>query len=248
MNRNRIIIIDELRGIAVILMIIYHTLYSLEFIFNYNLGFNLLTNKITIALQLIIGCLFVFISGVSSGLAKNPLKNGIKLALVSAMITLVTKIFIPSEQIIFGVLHFLSVMMIVVGIWRYGKEKFIVKHRINRRIIPEILLGEILAILFIACYNIRGILSFENGNIITSILGFPSKSFYSADYYPIIPWAFLFLSGYNLKKIFNSEKLRNFSILGEGGILSFLGNNSLKIYLVHQPIIIFLIFIAKKMF
>ena len=248
MDKKRIIIIDELRVIAVILMIIYHALYSMEFIFGYDLGFNLLKNRYTIILQIVIGCSFVFISGVSNGLTRNSLKNGIKVGIISILITLLTKIFIPSEIIVFGVLHFLATMMIIMGIWKLLKER---KERKKAHSIVKLNpknIGEIFAILFVACYNISELYRFKNGNILTSILGFPAEGFYSADYYPLIPWTFLFLSGYYLKGIFESERIRSTSILGENGILVLLGRNSLKLYVVHQPIIILLLFIIEKLF
>lgn len=250
MKENRIIIIDEIRGIAIILMIIYHTLYSMEFIFGYNLGFKLLENRYMVVLQVIIGCLFIFISGVSSSLSKNPFKNGIKIGLASLLISLFTSSIIPSEKIIFGVLHFLATMMILIGIWANIRGRIQIIKPINiyngeknkRSKIKPKNIGEIFAILFVACYNIGGKYKFEKGNIITAAIGFPAREFYSADYYPLIPWAFLFLSGYYLKELFETNRIREFSVLGENSILGFLGKNSLKIYIVHQPIIIFFLF------
>lgn len=249
---NRIVILDELRGIAIILMIIYHTLYSLEFIFNYDLGFQLLSNPLTIALQLLIGCLFVFISGISSGLSSSVFYNGIKTGLVALVITLVTGLIIPTEKIVFGVLHFLSLMMILTGLYKIiFKQKNDIKSKSlkNDKDILSIFLLLISAILFVACYNISSVIKVPQGNLFTSIMGFPSKDFFSSDYYPVIPWGFLFLSGLFASKVVKkSQGLKKIKIMKNSGALATLGRNSLIIYVVHQPIIIGMIFLMNKIF
>lgn len=244
MKKDRVVVLDEFRGIAVVLMVIYHVLYSLEFIFGYNLGFHLLTNPFTVYLQRIIGCMFVFISGVSSGLSSNyhiNFKNGVKVGIISILITIVTKIIIPEELIVFGVLHFLSVMMLAVALFRYCNKK----HHKTRFF--HMILSGTFAILFIACYNIGESYSNTSHSLLISILGFPAKNFYSADYYPILPWGFLFLSGFNLSEsIKKFNKLKIFRLMSNHSWLSYIGENSLVVYIVHQPIIIVIIYILQE--
>jgi uncharacterized membrane protein len=76
-------------------------------------------------------------------------------------------------------------------------------------------------------------------------IGFPAADFYSADYFSVLPWIFLYFTGYHLGKILFANE--GFLRLGSHKIpfLSFLGTKSLLIYIIHQPVcygIVWLIF------
>ena len=73
------------------------------------------------------------------------------------------------------------------------------------------------------------------GRIMT-YLGFTEEGFYSADYFPLFPWFFLFLTGYYLNMLLKDTKIMN---LFEKGVapLNFPGRHSLIIYMLHQPVI-----------
>lgn len=248
--KNRIIILDELRGIAILMMIAYHTLYSMEFLFGYS-NIQLLQNPFLKGFQISIGVLFITISGISSYLSDHNFTNGIKVGLVAIAITIATTFVIYSERILFGVLHFLATMMIFSGFYKQFKPKWKIKVKFYTYFVIACTL------LFIACYNIpKGYIGFLNyrlllpknlyKNFFTSILGFPSSNFFSADYYPIIPWVFLFVLGFCLGPILKRNlNFQNSKIIGKYSFLTVLGKRSLIIYLVHQPIIIALLFVIQ---
>ncbi len=84
-----------------------------------------------------------------------------------------------------------------------------------------------------------GVRIFEPGMVSTNLfapLGIYGLGFFSADYFPVIPWYFLFLTGYFL-----------FGVLRAGGaggllsrkipLLSAAGRHTLPVYLIHQPIL-----------
>ena len=75
-------------------------------------------------------------------------------------------------------------------------------------------------------------------NLFTAYLGFPPPSFYSTDYFSLIPWAFLYLCGYELHRIAREKGVLASQVFKkEIRPLSFLGRNSLTIYLLHQPLL-----------
>ena len=75
-------------------------------------------------------------------------------------------------------------------------------------------------------------------DLFTAYLGFPGPSFYSTDYFSLLPWAFLYMCGYELHMICRSAGLTDAPILRRGvKTLAFLGRNSLLIYLLHQPVL-----------
>lgn len=74
------------------------------------------------------------------------------------------------------------------------------------------------------------------GTGVTAVLGFPPAGFYSSDYFPLLPWLFLFWAGYFLHFCMGRarmEPLRR-SVCAP---LGWLGRHSLGIYLLHQPVI-----------
>lgn len=86
----------------------------------------------------------------------------------------------------------------------------------------------------------RGSLVFLSGLLVsaaTAYLGLPPSEFYSTDYFSLLPWAFLFASGYFLYQIFEEKDLLRHLHLGSRGLkpAKWLGRHSLVIYMIHQP-------------
>ena len=103
-NKKRIVILDTIRGILIILVILYHFLYDLNFIFNVNIPL-MNTAGINIFRDIFVSML-IFISGICCNLSKSNLKRGIKVLFFGLVISVVTITIIPEERIIFGILHF----------------------------------------------------------------------------------------------------------------------------------------------
>jgi hypothetical protein len=75
-------------------------------------------------------------------------------------------------------------------------------------------------------------------NHLTAYLGFPHAGFFSTDYFPLLPWVFLFITGFYLFQI-TSEKGFNEKLFARGQVplLNLIGRNSLLVYLLHQPVL-----------
>lgn len=248
-HKRRIIIVDEIRGFLVISMIIYHFIYSYQYIFAINPEIDFFKFTITRWIQMAISLPFIFISGFSSSKSKNILKRGCRLLAIALMISLATYLFIPDEFIVFGILHFLATSMILYGILKliFG-ENLIIKNKNPLNMVV------MYVFLLIICYNIRsgyiGIHSlFEIElpellymNTFTSIIGFPSASFVSADYFPLIPFGFAFTGGVFFESYLNKVKLSENAYKEHSKILNFIGKHSLVFYIIHQPIILAVLF------
>jgi uncharacterized membrane protein len=68
-------------------------------------------------------------------------------------------------------------------------------------------------------------------------LGIYTSSFTSSDYFPLLPWAFIFLVGTFFGRFAAAEKFPKFTYQSHIPPLSFMGRHALIIYIVHQPII-----------
>lgn len=233
-------LIDTLRGIMLISMIFYHALYDLVCIWGINL--NWFHGSISNIWQLSICSSFILISGFSWQLGKNHFKRGIIVYCCGILITAVTSLVIPQERIIYGILTFIGLMMLVM----IPLNKILKKLNYKVGIL-------IFVLLFLLTYNINNhYIGFSKWNLAIpdvlykfgwlTIFGFPSDNFISSDYFSLIPWMFMYITGYYM--YFPMSNIKNSKILKlKLPIINFLGKNTLIIYLIHQPIIYMLCYL-----
>ena len=80
-------------------------------------------------------------------------------------------------------------------------------------------------------------------NYLTAYFGFPPDGFYSTDYFPLLPWFFLFLTGYFIFRavspLIRRKKEAGGSSPAPAAMKPFcwIGRHSLILYLLHQPVI-----------
>lgn len=235
MEKKRINIIDEVRGLCIVLVVIYHLFYSLAMIFG--VEWSLEPFAVMRIYQPVLPGMFILISGISFHLSRSNLRRGLILLGISLAMTAILAIFMPSQIILFGILHFLAFANIVCGL---------LKNQIQK--IPAASGAIICVLLFLLTYNIqRGHLGIEGlwayhlprelyTTDLTMMFGFFSPTFYSSDYCPILPWIFLFLLGTILGRYV--QKLPESLCRVHIRPLAFIGRHTLIIYLAHQPIIV----------
>jgi uncharacterized membrane protein len=224
-KKSRIGEIDFVRGVALILMIYFHLIYDLNEILNlpisYNDGIHSVIGKIS-------GNLFIIISGVSSSLSQNNFRRGIKVFLIGLCITIVTGFFNPNFSIQFGILHFLGFSMLIIK--PFLKIKSFILFFVGS------------FILFVGWSYFPILVD----NTYLFPLGLIHKSFYSADYYPFIPYFGVFLIGVSSGKFLYREKRARLCFPLENNWLSKLGRHTLWIYLIHQPLILFVLSLLTR--
>ena len=125
-GKKRIYLLDELRGLAVFCMVFYHAFYSMSEFFNIAVGTKLL-DFFTPA-EPFFAALFIVISGISSRLSHNNTKRGVRLLCVALALTVVTAVIMPmmhfeGAEIYFGILHLLSLSMLIFSALRAGLDK-----------------------------------------------------------------------------------------------------------------------------
>lgn len=235
-NKKRIEILDELRGFAILAMIVHHFFLDVGDVLSLEWGYDIF--KKLCAFQPIFWTIFIIISGICSRLSRNALKRGLIVFASGMVITFVTVVIMPhlgyeNAQIYFGILHCLGASMIITGLLMPLIEKF------------NTLAGIIIcAVLFIATYNINsGELLFgliKLPDVKTNILmplGLFNSHFKSADYFSILPWIFLFLIGAFIGKYAKSGDFPQVCYKRHSKVLSFVGRNSLWFYLGHQVVL-----------
>jgi uncharacterized membrane protein len=68
-------------------------------------------------------------------------------------------------------------------------------------------------------------------------IGIYNNSFYSADYFSILPWIFVFLFGAFLGKLAKDGKFPKWTYKKHSKMFAFVGRNSLWFYLGHQAVL-----------
>ena len=244
-KRKRIYLLDEIRGFAVICMVFHHTLLSIGEIFS-SQTFLGLFNTLCI-FQPLFWFFFFGASGISSRLSRNNLSRGLKLLGIALVVTVVTwAYFNGTYTIVFGVLHFLSLAMII---FHFIKPLF---ERLNP------IVGIVICfLLFAFTYHLSsgyvGIFDMVKiylprelyGTHFLFWLGFPSADFVSADYFPLLPHIFLFFIGGFLGTYVVRGRVPKFAYKKHSGFLCFFGKHALIVYIAHQPIIYAVCYLVK---
>ncbi len=227
--------IDFLRGIAIILMLGFHWIVDLELLRGYQPSLNpfLLSSW-----QKATAILFLLLAGISLTLQRNnfektgkwnkALKRSALILGWSLLITLVTLLLFQEALIVFGVLHLIGVAVIISQPLLHLKTW-------------NLLLGIIITGLGIS-------LNFQRFSFPWLIwAGFIPDDFFSIDYFPLFPWFGVILIGVYLGNILYQNQTRKFTLKDPKSKvilwLCFLGRNSLKIYLLHQPLFIAILFL-----
>ena len=231
--------VDFLRGIAILMMVMYHSLWNLNHF--YNIGVSV-SEGFWGAFQVTTASLFLFLAGVSltissagnnTGYAKY-LKRGLKIFSFGLIITLVTKLIFPNGFVVFGILHLIGVSIIISYVFRkFGY------------------LNLLFGVGFIAVGALLKGYAVDFDWLF--FLGVYSGSFYSLDYFPVFPWFGVILIGMFFGDLLYSNNKRNFKLkdLPENvaaRFVCFLGKKSLIIYLLHQIVLYGMFFVVSTIF
>ncbi|HHW47169.1 MAG TPA: DUF1624 domain-containing protein [Clostridiaceae bacterium] len=226
-SANRIWELDFLRGIALLLMIYFHVIYDLKDMWDYPVSYS---SGINYYIGKLSAILFMIISGISCSLSRSNLKRGLKVFGIAMAITIVTHLYGSEFGIKFGILHFLGICMMMYPL--FGKLKWYLLVLLGTAMIIAGLLLDGVSVNFDFLFPI----------------GITSPNFSSSDYYPLLPWMGVFLYGNALAKILYAKKTSLFRFSIKPNIISWLGRNTLLIYVVHQPVIIAVIYIIRAVF
>ena len=216
--------LDLIRGVTLLSMIAYHGTWNLVYLFGVDLPwYEQLPGHIW---QQSICWTFILLSGFCFSMGSRHLKRGLEIFGGGALVSAVTLIAMPENQILFGILTFTGSAMLLMILL----EKLLKK-------VPAGLGATAAMVLFFFFENWQAP-AWLYRNLLTAYLGFPARSFVSMDYFPIFPWIFLFITGYFLYRILHS---RGWDVkLFSGGnlpVLGWLGRHTLPIYLIHQPVL-----------
>ena len=255
-HNRRLALLDSLRGITLISMILYHACWDAVYIVGADWPWY--RSRGGFIWQQSICWTFILLSGFCIPFSKRLLRRGLTVSCAGALVMLVTNLVLPEDRVLFGVLTLIGSCMLIMipvraargngdetrGAWRrlfICASLFILCRDVNSGVIGTGLFHRICPVIPYICMTLPESLY---RNLFTAYLGFPPVHFYSTDYFSLIPWTFLYLCGYELHWIMKEGGLLEKSFMTKGiEPLSFLGRNSLLIYLLHQPVLYGLVLI-----
>lgn len=217
--------IDVLRATAIVLMVLFHLIYDLKEFAGININYQ---DPVWFLVGKTSALLFIFISGLASGFSRSPVRRGFKVLLYGMGITVVTYLVMKDMYVRFGILHFLGVTMILSTFLYSLSSRMLWGLAGSSALLGFWFKGQVLETsLFIP-------------------FGLIYKEFGSMDYYPIFPYVAVTLLGILAYRHLYAQRVEPlFRYRLNCKPILWLSRNSLVIYLLHQPIILLIIFSIK---
>ena len=240
-SRRRYPLLDAWRGFALINMIAYHAMWDLVYLAGVDAPWYL--SRGAFYWQQFICWSLILLSGFCWSMSRHPVRHGLITFGAGMLVTVVTLLFLPDATIWWGVLTFLGAAALAL----YALHPLVKRGSAWLGLAAS-------AVLFAVTYHVPdGTLAggvilperlYQFGHL-SAFLGFAPAQFSSGDYFPLIPWLFLFLVGYYLYRLWRWSD----EIIPLGGrdipILGWMGRHSLAIYLAHQPVLYVMVLILN---
>lgn len=235
-QNKRYRLLDTVRGVCILGMIAYHTLFDIVAFFGVPINESLF-NVINVVRDFG-ACCFICLAGICMHFGKKPLKRILLLSAASLIVSAVSFFAVPDMPIYFGILTFMAASAVIM----LPLQKFLDR-------LPPVPFLILSFLLFLVTFEVSGgyigyydlvvaiLPEWLYRNFVTAFFGFPFIGFATSDYYPLLPWIFMFFTGFFMwNAVKGKEKVNN---VLKFGIKPFekIGRLSLYIYMAHQPVI-----------
>jgi uncharacterized membrane protein len=228
--------VDAARGVAIIMMIVYHSTYDLDTLGGYDIQST--TGQWALFADVTAG-LFLFLVGVSLAISRarttltgwnlfrKYLARGLRILVYAVVLTFVF-LALGMGVVAFGILHLIGISIILA--YPFLRLRF-----------TNLVLG---ALIFVAGQYILA-QGLDSQSIWLLPFGIVPEGVIMPDYRPLLPWFGVVLIGLFFGNLVYGDGGRPAVTEDEAPLparpLLPLGRNSLFIYLIHQPIIIALL-------
>lgn len=237
---QRFIELDILRGFAILFMIILHLFWDLDY-------FGILPlNEQFYSLNIIVPVMFFLLVGICLAVNNNKyqkqpkklyyrtIERGLWILNLGMLLTLLTTVFLPDRPILFGVLHCIGCCIILSTV--------LLRFKSTNLILATLIIVTGLALGFFY--------TTENPNMAELATGIHESDVtaQTIDYFPILPWFGVCLLGIAIGNVLYKDNKRRYSFpdlskYKPTKIFSWMGQHSLAIYLIHQPVIAGVLFL-----
>ena len=236
-KNDRIWELDALRGVCILCVIAVHLIYDLGFF----IGLDLHLPAWYVFIQQYGGVIFVILSGCCATLGSRSFRRGCIVFACGLLISLVTfgmyRLGMATRDVIvwFGVLHLLASCMLLFGLTRKLWEA------LPAWVLPVLCL----ALIFLTAPCADGVTT-QTPHL--WLFGFTTPDFASADYFPLLPWFFVFLLGTWAGRYVKAGRLPQWFYTAKAPRLALVGRHALLLYVLHQPLLYALTMLLRLIF
>ena len=233
----RLPVVDVVRGIAVVQLVAYHFIYDLDYFGWISIAMN--RDQPWVGWRTAIVTQFLLLVGIGLVLrasfkpvSSDFLKRWVQIAGAALLVSAGTWLVFGPRYVWFGILHFIAAalllgrMLVPLGVWNLALGAAVIA--------AGVLIQD-------AAFN----------STPANIVGFASVKPRTEDYVPLFPWLGVVLIGIGLGRLWQRRGYaipRFMQQLNDDPprLLVFLGLWSLTIYLVHQPIMLGVLSVVRK--
>lgn len=234
--QGRVALFDVVRGFSVISMVLFHLCYDLRYLYGQRLDF--FAPPLQDIWRASISWTFLFIAGCMCSLSRNNLKRSLRYLGAAAAVFMVTWVAAVDTPISFGI------------IFCMGASTLLYHLLDTLNLAPT---GFVAALLLCSAFLLtRGVPSgsvgigamsvplphWLYGSPFFAFAGFPGPGFYSGDYYPMIPFTLMYLTGAAMERSWHDAGYPALFYRITCRPLQAIGRHALPIYILHQPFIL----------
>ncbi len=224
--RERITVFDTLRGLTIISMVAFHASYDAAYIYGYSLPWFTGT-LFQDVWRASISWTFLALAGWMTAFSRSNFKRAALYGAAAALVWIATTVVAVDTPVSFGILFCMAASTLICAAARPLLD----------RVHPALGLVASLAA-FVATLQVPHARYPFDG---LAWLGFPGSGFSSGDYYPLVPYAFMYLAGSFGACLFGKLRGQGYPSWMKRDYcppLTAVGRASLPIYLVHQVVLI----------
>lgn len=224
--RPRITALDTLRGLTVLSMVLFHASYDAAYLYGLPLPW-FTAGPFQDIWRASISWTFLFLAGWMTSLSRSNMRRSALYGAGALAVWAATSLAAVDVPVSFGILFCMAASTLVYAVGR----PLLVRLPAIPAAVASLMLFALLWQVPRSVYPIGGF----------SWLGFPSPGFASGDYYPLIPFAFMYLAGaFAARGRFGAGRDSYPAWMRRDLLppLTWIGRRSLIVYLVHQPLLI----------
>ncbi|MDD7364278.1 MAG: heparan-alpha-glucosaminide N-acetyltransferase [Olsenella sp.] len=241
---GRVRVFDAVRGFSVLSMMAFHLCYDLRYLYGRPMAW--FAPPFLDVWRASISWTFLFVAGCMCVLSRSNLRRGLVYGAFALLIFVATSVAAADVPISFGIIFCMSACTLAYALLEW-------LHLAPRGPVA----GLVLLALFVVSLGVtRGFVGVGPLTVDLpaslyatdrlSWLGFPGPTFESGDYYPVLPYLLMYLSGAS----FNAWwKGRGYPERLRGPVcrpLEFVGRHALAFYVAHQPLILAALWLALR--
>lgn len=239
---SRIGVFDAVRGFSVISMVLFHLCYDLRFLAGVSLPW--FAPPLQDVWRASISWTFLLVAGCMCPLSRNNLRRAAQYGAVALAIYAVTLVAAVDTPISFGIIYCMAASTLVA--WALDKLHALPGGYRAAAVLFVAFLGLLPLSRGWVCW---GPIAFEVPRELfdtglLSWLGLPGPGFASGDYYPLLPYLLLFLTGAALGQAWHERGYPSWARAATVPVLNFVGRHALLVYVAHQPVLLLAVQLA----